>query len=116
MASRSKPCKGCGKFFTPPRVDQLYHNEECRNAHYALIYPNYKKAEAEKVCAKCGVTFTTSKPLRQIYCGPPCREIGGENPYQEQADLSMQLYIDANPDKQPGYSRLRRGSLTKVSA
>ncbi len=116
MAPRSKPCKGCGKFFTPPRVDQLYCDETCRKDYYARTYPNFMKASAKLVCPKCGDEFETSKPLRQVYCEPTCRDIGGDNLFQEEADRSRQQYIDAHPDKQPGYSRLRRGTLTKVPA
>jgi len=113
--AKSRACKGCGKFFTPGRKGQVYHSEECRNEDYARLYPNYAKIEVFLICPKCGNEFLTTKPLRQAYCTPECREEGGENPYQDVADKSKQVFLDAHPERFPGYSKLNRRKALVVT-
>ena len=65
-------CKGCGMSFIPNDGRQHYHSENCREAYYQRTY--FSKATARKVCPNCGITFSTTKPGRQDYCTPECRE------------------------------------------
>jgi len=67
-----RECKGCGVVFTPSDRREHYHSENCRESYYQRTY--YAGASATKTCANCGVEFTTTKPGRQDYCTPECRE------------------------------------------
>lgn len=112
--AKSRTCKGCGKFFTPGRIGQVYHSTECRNEDYEKLYPNYAKMHVTKVCPKCGSDFETSKPMQQSYCCPECREEGGENPFQEAADRSVLEFLAIHPERQPGYSKVSKRKRTVV--
>lgn len=68
----SKKCKHCQSYFTPKKKDQQYCNDTCREAYYDEHH--FKKQHATKICPRCGVSFSTTKPIRQIYCSPECRD------------------------------------------
>lgn len=65
-------CRNCGRGFVPKRRSQRYCNDECREAYYKVHY--FAQTTAEKTCPNCGNTFTTTKPKKQVYCSPDCRE------------------------------------------
>lgn len=68
----TKVCKGCGIKFFPKNGRQKYHSEDCREEYYDRHY--FAKLKVVKTCLNCGVNFTTSKPKKQMYCLPECRE------------------------------------------
>ena len=65
-------CRGCGVTFTPIDRRQRYHSDDCREKFYQRTY--FGKASVRKICPNCGTEFPTTKPGRQIYCVPECRE------------------------------------------
>jgi len=65
-------CKGCGMSFIPRDHRQHFHSVICREEFYQHTY--YALTSARKVCPNCGSGFVTSKPGRQVYCTPECRE------------------------------------------
>lgn len=65
-------CKGCAISFVPKDRRQHYHSETCREEYYQRAY--FSKNIARKTCPNCDVRFSTSKPGRQIYCTPDCRD------------------------------------------
>lgn len=65
-------CKGCGILFVPRTRRQHYHNEDCREEYYLRTY--YAKDVTEKTCPNCGSAFPTTRPGRQDYCTPECRD------------------------------------------
>ena len=65
-------CKGCTINFVPRDHRQHFHSDTCREEYYQRTY--YSKETTRKVCPNCGIKFSTSKPRRQIYCKPECRE------------------------------------------
>lgn len=65
-------CKGCTTSFVPKDRRQRFHSESCREKYYQRVY--FKKSITRKVCPNCGTRFPTSKPGRQVYCDPDCRE------------------------------------------
>lgn len=68
----TRVCKGCGIKFFPKDGRQKYHDEDCREEYYTRHY--FAKLEVEKTCPNCGTVFSTSKPKKQVYCEPDCRE------------------------------------------
>ena len=64
-------CKGCGTRFVPKTKGQRYHSDTCREEYYGRTY--FHREVAELQCPNCGVTFSTTKPGRQVYCTPECR-------------------------------------------
>ncbi len=71
-ATLRKVCKGCGVSFKPKSRKQKYHDEYCRKDFYDRTY--YAKTYTDKTCLNCGTSFPTSKPSKQAYCEPACRE------------------------------------------
>ena len=65
-------CKGCIINFVPKDRRQHFHSAACREEYYQRTY--FGKSTARKVCPNCGIKFPTSKPGRQVYCSPECRE------------------------------------------
>ena len=65
-------CKGCKAIFTPKDKRERFHSANCRESYYQRTY--FGKQSVRKVCPNDGVTFVTSKPGRQVYCCPECRE------------------------------------------
>ena len=65
-------CKGCGSPFVPKTHKEHFHSPSCREEYYSRTY--YKKSAVSKVCPNCNTLFQTSKPGRQAYCTPECRE------------------------------------------
>lgn len=65
-------CKGCTAIFTPKTQKEHFHSALCRENYYRRTY--FAKVEKEVVCRGCSITFTTTKPGRQFYCTPECRE------------------------------------------
>ena len=65
-------CKGCAIMFVPKDRRQHYHSDNCREDYYQRTY--FSKTTARKVCPNCGTEFPTTKPGRQDYCSPDCRE------------------------------------------
>lgn len=65
-------CKGCDVLFIPDTRKQKYHNESCREDHYAKTY--FAKTTTPKTCPNCGVDFKTTKGKLQDYCSPECRD------------------------------------------
>jgi len=65
-------CKGCTINFVPKDLRQHFHSETCREEYYQRTY--FSKTSTRKVCPNCGTIFPTSKPGRQVYCSPECRE------------------------------------------
>lgn len=58
--------------FIPKDHRQHYHSETCREDYYNRVF--FGKTTVRKVCPNCGEKFPTTKPGRQIYCKPECRE------------------------------------------
>lgn len=58
--------------FLPKNKRQKYHSDECRITYYKEHY--FIKTVVSKTCPNCGVLFSTSKPKKQTYCKPECRE------------------------------------------
>lgn len=65
-------CKGCSINFVPKDRRQHYHSEMCREEYYERVF--YGKVATQKTCPSCGTGFSTTKPGRQNYCTPECRE------------------------------------------
>lgn len=65
-------CKGCGVSFVPKDRRQHYHSDTCRETYYQHTY--FSKTATHKVCPNCDTEFPTTKPGRQVYCKPECRE------------------------------------------
>lgn len=65
-------CKGCSAIFTPKTRKEHFHSALCRENYYQRTY--FAKKEVEVTCRGCGIVFTTSKPGRQFYHTPECRE------------------------------------------
>ena len=65
-------CKGCGTRFVPKDRRQCFHSETCREEYYNRTY--FQRELVSKICPNCGVNFETTKPGRQDYCLPSCRE------------------------------------------
>lgn len=65
-------CKGCKTNFIPEDRRQHFHSETCREEYYQRTY--FSKSTARKICPNCGTKFPTTKPGRQVYCTPECRE------------------------------------------
>lgn len=65
-------CKGCDIKFVPKDRRQHYHSESCREDYYQRTY--FSKKPTRKTCPNCGAAFITTKPGRQMYCKPDCRE------------------------------------------
>ena len=65
-------CKGCPISFIPKDHRQHFHSDVCREDYYSRTY--FSKPAVTKVCPNCGDNFPTSKPGRQVYCKPDCRE------------------------------------------
>lgn len=65
-------CKGCTTSFVPKDRRQRFHSSTCREEYYQRTY--FSKNAAHKTCPNCGTRFPTSKPGRQVYCCPDCRE------------------------------------------
>ena len=78
VAKKKKPslppikCKGCGTNFVPDSRRQRYHSATCREDTYSRVY--FSKTSAQKTCPNCRMKFMTTKPGRQDYCHPDCRE------------------------------------------
>lgn len=64
-------CKGCAIQFVPKDKRQKFHSPECRTAYYMA---HYGSPSTTKTCANCGTLFSTTKPKKQLYCSPECRE------------------------------------------
>ena len=66
-------CKGCPVQFVPKDKRQKFHNAKCREKYYL---EHYSSTPVTKTCAnpRCGAQFTTTKPRKQFYCKPECRE------------------------------------------
>lgn len=111
--AKGRKCRGCGKFFTPTRKSQVFHDGDCREAYYGVHY--FSKVSAKKICPRCGTEFETSKPLAQTYCLPECRDApDSQLPFQLEADQRNQEFFNAHPERQRGYSRLSRGKAGNV--
>lgn len=65
-------CKGCTVNFVPKDRRQHFHSETCREDYYQRTY--YSKTTTRKICPNCDTKFPTTKPGRQVYCSPECRE------------------------------------------
>jgi len=65
-------CKGCTITFTPADHRHHFHSAACRERFYMRTY--FSKATATKICPNCEEAFTTTKPGRQTYCTPGCRQ------------------------------------------
>ena len=65
-------CKGCGVRFKPRDRRQKYHSDSCRKEYYQAHY--FIQDVVEKTCPNCGLRFPTTKPKKQVYCKPECRE------------------------------------------
>lgn len=65
-------CKGCPINFVPKDRRQKYHSDTCREKYYNRVF--FGKTTVNKVCPNCGTGFSTTKPGRQDYCSPECRE------------------------------------------
>ena len=79
-------CKGCDINFVPKDRRHHFHSEICREDYYRAVY--FSKSTTRKQCPNCGVMFMTSKPKRQVYCTPECRE-DAANKRQESITASM---------------------------
>lgn len=38
-----KVCPGCGKWFTPKRLDQVYHTNTCKQQYFSRLYQQQKQ-------------------------------------------------------------------------
>lgn len=65
-------CKGCTINFVPKDRRYRFHSDTCREEYYQRTY--FSKTTARKICPNCGTKFPTTKPGRQVYCRPECRE------------------------------------------
>lgn len=65
-------CKGCNISFIPKDHRQRYHSDNCREDYYNRVF--FGKTTARKVCPNCEKEFSTTKPGRQDYCTPDCRD------------------------------------------
>lgn len=65
-------CRGCGINFVPKDRREHYHSDTCRETYYQRVY--FAKIQVNKTCPNCGADFVTSKPGRQNYCSPECRD------------------------------------------
>jgi len=70
-SSQLKKCKGCNVKFTPKDGRQKFHSVDCRVRYYQ---EHYGSLEVTKTCPNCGTSFPTTKPKKQTYCKPGCRE------------------------------------------
>lgn len=70
-SAQLKKCKGCNIKFVPKDGRQKFHTPECRVAYYEK---HYGSLEVTKTCPNDGTLFSTTKPKKQIYCCPDCRE------------------------------------------
>lgn len=105
-ALRLKTCKFCGGYFRPERKSQVYCNDECRNGYYDRL-----KVVTKKTCPRCGTEFETTKPIRQVYCSPGCRDTPaapeGTRPRAEACELCaksgvMLFWHNLNEDHKTG--------------
>ncbi len=65
-------CKGCDTRFIPKDRRHHFHSETCRQEYYNRTY--FRREVTSKICPNCGVNFDTTKPGRQDYCKPECRD------------------------------------------
>lgn len=65
-------CKGCDVNFTPKDKRERFHSPRCREDFYERTY--FTGPPVHKICPNCGSDFITTKPGRQEYCLPECRE------------------------------------------
>lgn len=65
-------CEGCTVSFVPKDRRYHFHSTTCREEYYQRTY--FSKNTARKTCPNCGTKFPTTKPGRQTYCKPECRE------------------------------------------
>lgn len=70
-SAQLKKCKGCNIKFTPRDGRQRFHSVDCRVRYYQ---EHYGSLEVTKTCPNDGKVFTTTKPKKQTYCCPECRE------------------------------------------
>lgn len=42
-----RECHGCGKWFTPKRSDQIYHNKTCKQQHLSRLYQQQKTQDIQ---------------------------------------------------------------------
>jgi len=78
-------CKGCRISFIPKDRRQKFHSSDCRVKYYDT---HYASPVVSKTCPNCGTLFQTTKPKKQTYCKPECRE---ENRIKRQDELSSRV-------------------------
>jgi len=71
LSAQLKKCKGCNIKFVPRDGRQKFHSTDCRVRYYQ---EHYGSLEVTKTCPNCGTLFSTTKPKKQTYCKPECRE------------------------------------------
>lgn len=62
-----RPCDGCGTVYTPSRKNNNFCHKKCQQAKYR---ESRKAPEFEKLCEKCGKSYTGTQSRR--WCNNPC--------------------------------------------